>query len=90
MTGYHLEKRITVTNFKPENKLWRKHSPYQVRSDGQGLTTLFHDADTLTEARRIARARCKACGWAEVFRWAETGVMIKALLVAVYEREVTL
>ena len=90
MTGYHHSKRITVTNFKPENKLWRKHSPYQVRSDGQGLTTLFHDADTLTEARRIARARCKACGWAEVFRWSETGVMIKALLVAVYEREVTL
>lgn len=88
--AYHYARKVTVTN-EPEplqrGLKWSKRLGYQVRSDAGGMSTRTETADTLTEARRVARQRAKACGWAEVFRWAESGVSMRKHFVAAYERE---
>ena len=91
MSGYFHSRKITCTN-QPEGLArglrWRaKGYRYQVRSDAGGLNTRFDDCETITEARKIAKQRAKACGWAEIFRWAESAVMIRKFFVAAYERE---
>jgi hypothetical protein len=91
--AYHYAKKTTVHNEPaplPAGLHWVKQTkrpPYQVRSDAGGLNTRFDDCATLTDARRVARKRAWACGWAEVFRWAESAVQLRSILVAVYERE---
>lgn len=96
MSGYHYAKRVTVTNApepKPPYLKWAKRAGknwYQVRSDAGAMSTRIDDAETLTEARRIARQRARVCGWAEVFRWAESGVMLRKVFICSYDREVTL
>lgn len=96
MSGYHYARKVTVTN-DPEplqrGLRWssRKRDgkpPYMVRSDAGGMSTRHDHIDTLTEARKVARERAKACGWAEIFRWAENGVMIRKFFIASYEREI--
>ena len=95
--SYHFAKRITVTDEPealPRGLRWttRKRdgkSPYMVRSDAGGMSTRTDHCDTLTEARKLARQRAKVCGWAEVFRWAESGVQTRKMFVAAYERELT-
>ncbi len=90
--AYHYAKKITVTN-EPETLgkglKWSKRLGYQIRSDAGHLDTRMDQADTLTDARKTARARAKQCGWAEIFRWAENGVMYRKHFVASYERELS-
>lgn len=90
--AYHCAKNVTVTN-EPEalqrGLKWSKRLGYQVRSDAGAMTTRTEQVSTLTEARRVARQRAKACGWAEVFRWAESGVSMRKHFVASYERELS-
>lgn len=95
--AYHYARKITVTN-EPEtlqrglrwvNRLRDGKPPYMVRSDAGGMSTRTDHCDTLTEARKIARERAKACGWSDVFRWAESGVMIRKHFVCSYERELS-
>lgn len=90
--SYHYADKITVCN-EPEtlqrglrwvNRKRDGKPPYVVRSDAHA-----DHCDTLTEARRIAKARARGPGaWGEVFRWAESGVSIRAHFVASYEREI--
>jgi len=91
--GYHMSKKITIDNAreeKPAHMHWVKSRPrYQVRSDAGGLNTRFEDFSTLIEARRAAMARAKACGWAEIFQWAESGVILRKFHVATYDRELS-
>lgn len=91
--AYHLKQKITVDNtreVKPDGYAWRKNkAQYQVRSDGGGMCTRFDDFPSLGEARKAAMARARACGWAEVFRWAENGQSIKKYVVAIYDRELS-
>lgn len=91
MSGYHFARRVTVTN-EPEptapHLKWAASRPqYQVRSDAGAMSTRCEDFATLTEARKAARARARACGWAEVFRWAENGTTLRKFFVCSYERE---
>lgn len=92
---YHHKKIVAVTNepeAKPVGFRWVKTRPqYQVRSDAGGLSTRFDDCETLTEARKIAKQRIKAgqTTWAEVFRWAESGVSLRKFFVCEYERELS-
>lgn len=91
--GYHYSKKLTVTNEreeKPASMHWVKSRPrYQVRSDAGGLNTRIENCATLIEARKAAKQRARACGWAEIFQWAENGVSLKKYHVATYERELT-
>jgi hypothetical protein len=65
---------------------WRKTGyAYMVRSDAGGLNTSVSGHATLKEARKDARYKARHCGWSEIFRWSENGVMIKPVLVAIYE-----
>jgi hypothetical protein len=94
-------RQITITN-DPETRprgmtwrnIWRKKCPgvlgpnYTVRIDAAGMRHETKGADTLTQARRIARAAVRdGAAWAEVFRYAENGVSIKSVFVASYEVE---
>jgi hypothetical protein len=89
--AYHYSKKLTCEEYKhvkPAHLTWRKGgAAYQVRSDAGNLNTRFEDFATLTEARRVARKRAMVCGWAEVFRWAESGVILRKIAICVYERE---
>lgn len=91
--AYRYGKNITVDNAreeKPASMVWVKNRPrYQVRSDAGGLNTKFDDFHTLSEARKMAKVRARACGWAEIFQWAENGVILKEYHVATYGRELT-
>lgn len=95
--SYHHAQNVTVTN-DPETLSvglrWVSRTrdgkpPYLVRSDAGGLSTRTDHCDTLTEARKLARslARGPVSTWAEVFRWAESGVMLREHFVCSYERE---
>ena len=90
---YHLKRKFTVGNTaepKPDHLTWCKvDNIYQVRSDPGGMQCRFDNVDTLTEARKIAKQRCGLCGWAEIFRWAESGTMLKKFHIATYERELS-
>ena len=94
MIGYHYSIKITVDNTreeKPSYLTWCKVANiYQIRSDHGGMQCKFDSAETLSEARKIAKQRAKLCGWAEIFRWAESGTTLKKFHVATYERELTL
>ncbi len=93
MSGYHYAQKIEVTDIHEpllQGFRWIKAAqrpPYCVHSDGGGLTTRHEDAQTLTQARKLARERARECGWAEVFRWAETGTQLRRFFVTQYERE---
>ena len=93
-TSYHYSKKITVDNTreaKPDYLNWCAVAhKYQVRSDAGGLQCRFENVETLTEARQLARQRAKVCGWAEIFRWADSGTTLKKFHIATYERELTL
>ncbi len=82
--------KITINNTreaKPAHLSWCKVANiYQVRSDHGGMQCRFDGAETLIEARRIAKDRAKLCGWAEISRWAESGIMLKKFHIATYER----
>jgi hypothetical protein len=90
---YHYSKKITVDNVreeKPAHLTWcLVANKYQVRSDRGGMQCRFDNVETLSEARKLARERAKLCGWAEVFRWAENGTMLKKFHIATYERELS-
>lgn len=90
--AYQYSKKIDVDN-DPEplakGLKWSKRLGYQVRSDAGALNTRTEQTDSLTEARKLARRRAKECGWAEIFRWAESGVMLRKHFVASYERELS-
>lgn len=95
--AYTYARKITVTH-EPETLQrglrWVRRTrggkhPYMVRSDAGGMSTRTDHCGTLTEARKIAHERAKACGWAEVFRWAESGVMLRRHFVCSYERELS-
>lgn len=83
-------RKITVVN-DPEplqrGLKWSRRLGYQVRSDGGGMSTRIEQTDNLTEARKLAKQRAKQCGWADVFRWAESGVAYRKHFVARYDRE---
>ena len=92
--AYHLAKRVTVTNEPealPKGLRWANRkdgkSPYTVLSEAGGMDTRYDHCATLTDARKLARQLAKERGWAEVFRWAESGVQIRKVFVASYERE---
>ena len=93
--AYHYKRKISVDNTreeKPENMKWvnsKERYSYMVRSDAGGLSTRTDHCNTLTEARKTARQRAAACGWGEIFRWAENGVSIRKFHVATYERELS-
>lgn len=62
---------------------------YSVRSSGGDMQTKHEDFSTLTEARNRARSIVRnGKAWAEVFRWAESSVGIKAVFIASYEVEI--
>ena len=90
---YHYSQKITVDNTseaKPIYLSWCKVThKYQVRSDAGGMQCKFDNVETLTEARKIAKQRAKLCGWAEIFRWAENGTMLKKFHIATYDRELS-
>lgn len=82
-------KKLTVDN-SPAARLpgmhWRKTGyPYQVRTDGGNLCTKFIDCETLTTARKVAKAYARRVNWAEIFRWSENGTMIKPVFIASYD-----
>lgn len=91
--SYHYSGKITVDNTreeKPDYLTWCDVAhKYQVRSDAGGMQCRFDNVETLTEARRVAKHRAKLCGWAEIFRWAESGTMLKKFLIATYELELS-
>ena len=93
-TGYHYSKKLTVDNerdIKPSFMSWCKVAhKYQVRSDAGGMQCKFDNFETLTEARKHAKNRAIICGWAEIFRWAESGTMLKKYHIATYDRDITL
>ena len=61
---------------------------YSVRSGNGAMSVKRGDFRTLTEARKHARAMVRAGkAWSEVFRWAESGVGIRAVFIASYEVE---
>ena len=95
--SYRHADKITITNapetlqrgLRWQNPKRDGKRPYMVRSDSGGLHTRTEHCDTLTEARRVALARARGPGaWGEIFRWAESGVSMRAHFVASYEREV--
>lgn len=97
--AYHYAKNVTVTDEPealPRGLRWVTLArdgkpPYMVRSDAGGMSTRTDHCDTLTEARKLARslARGPVSTWAEVFRWAESGVMLREHFVCSYERELS-
>lgn len=79
--------QIDNVNDKPmQGMKWRKSGyHYMVRSDGGGLSTKTDHLSTLTESHKVAKLRAKQCGWSEIFRWSENGVMIKPVFIASYD-----
>ena len=82
---------IDNVNDKPLSGMrWRKTGyKYMVRSDAGFLNTRVDHCDTLTESRKLASKLAKKCGWSEIFRWSENGVMIKPVFIASYDYEET-
>ena len=93
MSGYHYARKIEVTTDReplPRGMRWvrrTKRPPYLVRSDGGGLSTRTDDCATLNEARKVANYHARRCGWAEIFRWAESETQLRSMFVASHERE---
>lgn len=90
---YHYSRKITVDKereVKPDYLTWCDvANKYQVHSDAGGTQRRFDNVETLTEARKIAKQRARICGLAEIFRWAESGPMLKKFRIATYDREIT-
>lgn len=91
--SYHYSKKVNVDNTKEEKPDYLSWcdvaNKYQVRSDAGGMQCKFDNVETLTEARKVAKQRARICGWAEIFRWAESGTMLKKFHIATYERELS-
>ena len=93
--AYHYTGPVTVTNepqAKPDHLKWCKpetRPPYMVRSNAGGFDVHRDHCDTLTEARKVAQRTARVKGWAEIYRWAEGGTMLKTFFVAAYERELS-
>lgn len=89
---------ITVDNdnqqAKPEGTQWRRiglrqHPDYQVRWDRGNLNTGHTTCESLTQARREARALVReGRAWAEVFRYYESGLRIGKAFICSYEVEI--
>lgn len=70
-------RRLNATDRTPE---------YMVRWDKGHLNTGTSHCDTLTQARKEARALvAEGRAWAEVFRWAENGVQMRRVHICSYE-----
>ena len=98
-----MRRTITVTNNPapalPEGMSWlkayrtRAGSPlgineYYVRWDAGSMNSARETAATLTEARTLARRIVRGGkAWAEVFRMAESGTMVRDVWIASYEVE---
>lgn len=61
---------------------------YQIRvGNGHCESPIVEWVNTLTEARKKARASVRSGkAWAEVFRWAETGVSLRKVWICTYEK----
>jgi hypothetical protein len=78
----------------PKGMHWRTvgkpaHPDYMVRYDRGGMDVRHSHCASLTQARKEARAIVReGRAWAEVFRWAESGVSMRSVFIASYEVEI--